>query len=55
MGICLTAIFHVKGNRKDFILCDGECVLKRVSPKLPCTNDLDNLEKFVMDGMNGIV
>jgi Holliday junction resolvase RusA-like endonuclease len=55
MGLCLTVTFYIKRNRNDFIICNGKHVLKTISPKFPCNKDLDNLEKFVMDGLNGII
>jgi Holliday junction resolvase RusA-like endonuclease len=54
-GICFTITFCMKRNNKDIVLRDGEYVLRRECPKFPSNKDLDNLVKYIMDALNGIV
>jgi Holliday junction resolvase RusA-like endonuclease len=55
--VAMTLLFYLKRPNYDFK--NGQRGLGRLKGMLPCTRpqvpDIDNLAKFVLDGMNGLV
>jgi hypothetical protein len=54
-GLYLDVAFHVKRNEADYCMKRGKKVLKGVHQLYPRRKDVDNMLKFIMDAMHGVV